>query len=259
MHPFLFQIGGFRFPTYGFFSLLALAFIVWIVRRHARREGLDPGRTTEAIILTVAVGYFGARAFEIAINWERYAANPKLILFSTGVFLGGLISAIAFGIWWFRRVGLPYLKGLDLIALTAASVEAIGRWGCFFSGCCWGTPTDVSWAVTFPEIGRRLHRGLPTEPIHPTQIYMSLIGFAILGVLVLLYRRKRFDGQIIVAFVALYAAARFFVEFVRGDADRGFLFGGLLSTSQALGIPLALGAAAAYVHLSRRARVQAAA
>jgi phosphatidylglycerol:prolipoprotein diacylglycerol transferase len=88
---------------------------------------------------------------------------------------------------------------------------------------------------------------------------MSLIGFAILGVLVLLYRRKRFDGQIIVAFVALYAAARFFVEFVRGDADRGFLFGGLLSTSQALGIPLALGAAAAYVHLSRRARVQAAA
>src|SRR5262245_40373580 len=108
MHPFLFQIGHFRFPTYGFFSLLALAVAVLLIRRFARREGLDPGEAADAIVLTIAVGYFGARALELAINWKRYFATPgglKLILVSTGVFLGGVIAAIPFCIWWFRRIG----------------------------------------------------------------------------------------------------------------------------------------------------------
>ena len=256
MHPFLFQIGHYRFPTYGFFSLLALAVGILLIRRFARREGLNPGEAADAIVLTLAVGYFGARALELAINWRRYFATPgglKLVLFSTGVFLGGVIVAIPFCIWWFRRIGLPFLKGLDLLALAGATAEAVGRWGCFCSGCCWGTPTDLPWAVTFPEIARRLHAGLPSVPIHPTQIYFSIAGWLILGVLVLLYRRKRFDGQIIAAFVGLYCVARFFLEYVRGDAERGFVFGGLLSTSQALGIVLAITAAAAYVVLARRA------
>jgi phosphatidylglycerol---prolipoprotein diacylglyceryl transferase len=257
MHPFLFQIGHFRFPTYGFFSLLALAVAVWLVRRYARREGLDPSETSEAIVLTIAVGFFGARVFELVINWKRYFATPgglKLIFFSTGVFLGGLIVAIPFCIYWFRRIRLPFLQGLDLLALTATVTEGVGRWGCFFSGCCWGTPSDLPWAVTFPDIARRLHAGLPTVPLHPTQIYMSMISWAILGVLILLYRHKRFHGQIITVYVMLYTVARFGIEYVRGDEERGFVFGGLLSTSQFLSLLLAAAAAVAYVVLARRAR-----
>ena len=258
MHPFLLELGRFRMPTYGFISLCALAVAIVLIRRYARIEGLDPSQISEAIVLTIAVGFFGARLFEVAINWDRYFGHRgglKLLLFSTGVFLGGLLTAIPFCIFWFRHIRLPVLQGLDILALTGGVAEGVGRWGCYFSGCCYGTPTDLPWAVTFPEIGRRLHAGLPGVPIHPTQIYMSLNSLAILGVLLLLYRRKRFHGRIISVYVLLYAITRFFIEFVRGDADRGFVFGGRLSTSQFLGLLLAVAAGAAYLGLDARHRL----
>jgi phosphatidylglycerol:prolipoprotein diacylglycerol transferase len=108
--------------------------------------------------------------------------------------------------------------------------------------------------VTFPEIARRMHPGLPGVPIHPTQIYMSLNALLILGILVLLYRNKRFHGRIISVYVLLYATTRFFIELVRGDADRGFVFGSQLSTSQFLGLLLAILAGMTYLALDRRHR-----
>ena len=257
MHPFLFQFGQFRLPTYGVIALCALGIAVLLIRRYARIEGLDPGATSEAIVLTLAVGFFGARLFEAVVNWDRYFGRPdgwKDLRFATGVFFGGLLTAIPFGIYWFRRTGIPVLVGLDLLALTGCIAEGVGRWGCFFSGCCWGTPTQRPWAVTFPDAARRLHPGLPDVPLHPTQVYMSLISLSILSVLLLLYRKKRFDGQIISVYVVLYAVTRFFIEFVRGDAERGFVFGGRLSTSQAVAPVVALAGIVAGVILARRHR-----
>ena len=83
-------------PTYGFISLCALAVAVVFVHRYARIEGLDPKEAVDAIVLTIAVGFFGARIFEALVNWDRYFGHPgglKLLLFSTGVFFGGLITA----------------------------------------------------------------------------------------------------------------------------------------------------------------------
>ena len=174
------------------------------------------------------------------------------------MFVGGLIAAIPFAIWWFRRIGLPYLQGLDIVALVASIADGVGRWGCFASGCCWGTPTDLPWAVTFPELARRMHPDLPGVPLHPTQIYMSVTSLAILGLLMLLYRRQRFHGQIIAAYLVVYAIVRFWLEYVRGDAERGFVLGGLLSTSQFVGIGLAAAGAALYLVLDRRHRASGA-
>ena len=108
--------------------------------------------------------------------------------------------------------------------------------------------------MTFPEIARRLHAGLPDAPIHPTQIYMSLNAAAILGVLMLLYRKKRFHGRIIVAYVLIYAPTRFILEFFRGDPDRGSVFSGRLSTSQLLSLLMAVLALFVYRSLARRHR-----
>jgi phosphatidylglycerol:prolipoprotein diacylglycerol transferase len=257
MHPFLFQIGSFRIPTYGVISVLALLAVIFLVRRYARLEGRDPSQVTDAMVLTVAVGYVGARLFELVVNWERYTSSPngaRLLLVSTGVFVGGLITAIPFAIFWFRRIRLPFLQGLDIVALVAATADGVGRWGCFFSGCCWGTPSNLPWAVTFPELARKIHHGLPAVPLHPTQIYMSLTSLAILGLLVWVYRSKRFHGQILAVYLVVYAIARFLLENVRGDEERGFVLGGLLSTSQAVGIGLALAGIAMYVALDRRHR-----
>lgn len=255
MHPFLFHIGTFAVPTYGLFAVAALLAAVWIVRRYARIEGLDPTKTSDAIVLTVAVGFVGARVLELLINWERYVGTPggwKALSLSAGVYYGGLLTAIPFGIFWFRKAGIPMLVGLDILALVAAVAMGVGRWGCFFSGCCWGTPTDLPWAVTFPAIAQRLHKGLPGVPLHPTQIYISLYSFAILGLLIGIYRNKRFHGRLIATYLIVEAIARFGIEFVRGDEERRFVFGGLLSTSQFLGLLLLVGGATAYALLARR-------
>jgi phosphatidylglycerol:prolipoprotein diacylglycerol transferase len=87
-------------------------------------------------------------------------------------------------------------------------------------------------------------------PVHPTQIYESAASLAIAAIcLMWVHPRKRYDGQVFAAFLVLYAVARFFLEILRRD-DRGAIFG--LSTSQALGVPLVLGAA--IIHM-RRGRV----
>jgi phosphatidylglycerol:prolipoprotein diacylglycerol transferase len=257
VHPFLFSVFGFHVPTYGLFSVAALLVATAISRRYARVEGLDPTRMTDAIVLTCAVGLVGARLLEVAVNWRRYFVEPgglELLPFSTGVFLGAVVTAVPFGYFWLRRLGVPILQGLDILGLVGVAALGVGRWGCFFSGCCWGTPTDLPWAVTFPEAGRRLHRGLPPDPIHPTQIYESLLALAILGVLTAVYPRKRFHGQIILMFLGLYSIGRFGLEFVRGDAERGFLFGGLVSTSQFIGLGLVALSAVSWVILGRRQR-----
>ena len=68
-------------------------------------------------------------------------------------------------------------------------------------------------------------------------------------------RRKRFDGQVTLAYVILYAIVRFVIEFYRGDAVRGSVFGGTLSTSQFIALLMVLAAAVALPYVSKRNRV----
>ena len=77
-------------------------------------------------------------------------------------------------------------------------------------------------------------------PLHPVQLYESLACFLLFGFLVWLARRKQFDGEIILAYSLLYAILRFFIEYVRGDEDRGFVFGGALSISQFIAVLIAM-------------------
>jgi phosphatidylglycerol:prolipoprotein diacylglycerol transferase len=82
------------------------------------------------------------------------------------------------------------------------------------------------------------------------QLYESMACLLLFVLLVRLARRKRFEGEVILAYTLAYAIARFLLEFLRGDADRGFVFGGLLSTSQF--IATILGPVAMVLWLVRR-------
>jgi phosphatidylglycerol:prolipoprotein diacylglycerol transferase len=141
-----------------------------------------------------------------------------------------------------------------------------GRMGCLLAGCCFGTPWDSPWALTFPPFSPASEAqyrasllknpGLESLAVHPTQLYESFGAFALAAFLMLyLHGRKRYDGQVFVAFVAGYAALRFVLEFFRSD-DRGGLLG--LSTSQLIGLGLVAGAAFAHQRLKQRAEKLAA-
>jgi phosphatidylglycerol:prolipoprotein diacylglycerol transferase len=121
----------------------------------------------------------------------------------------------------------------DLCGPAIALGQGIGRIGCFMAGDDYGKPTDLPWAVIFTDPEAVEIGGTPLGiPLHPVQLYESLICLGLFFFLVWLTRRKRFEGEIILAYSILYAVARFLLEYLRGDADRGFVFGGLLSVSQ---------------------------
>lgn len=82
-------------------------------------------------------------------------------------------------------------------------------------------------------------------------MYESAVCFLLFLFLWWLARRKRFHGEVILAYAFLYAIARFLIEYFRGDADRGFVFGGLFSTSQLIAIALAITSLALFIARSR--------
>ncbi|MEZ4223781.1 MAG: prolipoprotein diacylglyceryl transferase [Polyangiaceae bacterium] len=179
-------------------------------------------------------------------------------------YYGGFIGASAAAWFLLARDRFPFWKAADMAGMVIPIGLGFGRMGCLLAGCCFGKPSSVPWALVFPSHSpaseSQFKAGLlqsPFEPslaVHPTQVYESAGSFAIAAVLILwLGSRKRYDGQIFLAFVALYAIVRFVLEFWRSD-DRGGLLG--LSTSQLIGVLLV--AAVVYFHRWRVARVNAA-
>ena len=115
------------------------------------------------------------------------------------------------------------------------------------AGDDYGSPSSVPWAVTFTDPDAAAIGGAPLGvPLHPVQLYESLFCFALFFVLIRLARHKTFDGQILIAYSVLYAIGRFVIEYFRGDVDRGFLFGGIFSTSQFIAVVIFVMAVAAF-------------
>lgn len=261
MFPRLIQIGSFYLPTYG--VLLAIAYLVgiWMLRRKARAEGLPEQKIFDFSLYVLAAAILGAKLLLVIVEFRRYAANPASlveVLRSGGVFYGGLIAATAVGVWYMRRHRLPAWKIADMGAPSIALGEAIGRWGCFAAGCCYGKPTDLPFGVTFTDPFANEAVGTPLNvALHPTQLYLSLNALLIFFVLQWAYRRRTFDGEVFWLYVLLYAITRGILETFRGDSIRGFLVPGVLSTSQFIGLLAAASAVGMLVYLSRRRRAAA--
>jgi phosphatidylglycerol---prolipoprotein diacylglyceryl transferase len=238
MHPILISIGSFHLPTYGFLLASALLAAVYTVIRLGRREGLDEGRLLDFSVWLIIVGLLGAKVLMIVSEWSYYRHNlGEILSWSTlqagGVFYGGFAAATLFALWYVRAYHLPLLKVFDVYAPAIALGQSVGRLGCFAAGCDYGKPTLSFLHVVFTNPIAHDVTGVPLGvPLHPAQVYESLATLTIFGILLWQYRRKTRDGQIFLLYLSLYALARFFLEFLRGDEDRGFVFNHLFSTSQ---------------------------
>jgi phosphatidylglycerol---prolipoprotein diacylglyceryl transferase len=264
MYPRLFTIPLFRtdFTLHTYGVLLAIAFIVglWVVGRQARRSGMDAGQTMDLAVYSLIGGLIGARLLLLVVDWDTYSKNPRelfSLLQSGGVFYGGLIGGLLVAWWYIRRHAIPGWRAADVLAPGVVMGQAIGRLGCLAAGCCFGKPTDVPWAVTFRDMWAARQAQTPVDvPLHPSQVYESIAAALIFVVLVWMAPRKRFHGQIALAYIVLYSAARFGLEYFRGDVSRGFV--GPLSTSQVIALLLLVGAVALVPYLSKRQRAGAA-
>jgi phosphatidylglycerol:prolipoprotein diacylglycerol transferase len=237
--------------------VLAILAAICIILRLGRREGLDSSQLLDFSTWLLVVALFGAKALMVLADWDYYRQNPgEIFSWSTflagGVWYGGFIAAFLFATWYIWLHHLPFWKVVDVYAPALSLGLGVGRIGCFAAGCDYGKPTTSAWGVVFTNPLSHQVTGVPLGiPLYPTQPIMSLASLSIFAILMWRYPKKSRDGEIFVLYLALYAVARFFIEFLRGDEDRGFVFHHLLSTSQFIAI-LAFAAAVWMALILRR-------
>ncbi len=238
MHPILISIGSFHLPTYGVLLVMAILGGIYTAMRLGRRVGLDSALILDFCTWLILVALVGAKILLVLTDWSYYRANPgEIFSFSTflagGVFYGGFLAALLFTVWYVRVQKLSFWKLADVLAPGVALGQSVGRLGCFSAGCDYGKPTTAPWGVVFTSTFAHEVTGVPLGVrLHPAQLYESITTFVIFGLLLWWFPKKKRDGDIFLGYVGLYAMARFFLEFLRGDEDRGFVFHHLLSTSQ---------------------------
>jgi phosphatidylglycerol:prolipoprotein diacylglycerol transferase len=168
--------------------------------------------------------------------------------------------------YYLHRKNLPVWKMADVLAPSVALGSAFGRIGCLMHGCCFGRVCSVGlpWGIQFPNgspAWDKQHEGGlvgaldPSLPVHPTEIYDSLLNFCFYLFLAWLFRRKKFDGQVFSVYLIGYAILRSFVEYFRGDYPVHYL-GGIATPAQVVSIGNILGGVLLLFLLPRPRRVE---
>ena len=159
----------------------------------ALKKGVDPDSLFDFFILLFVAGVLGGRLLHMALNPASYQDLQAVLdlrdggLSIHGVLLGGLIAVIVY--CHVKKVRLGQL--LDIVVPGVALGQSIGRWGCLFNGCCYGTLTGGAWGVL-----TRYAPGLR----HPYPIYESMLDFLLFILLLKMSERVKFDGVCLVYF-----------------------------------------------------------
>lgn len=259
MFPRLFTVGDFfTLHTYGLLVATGLLVGIYTASRFAPRAGVERELVWNLGVYMALAGLVGARILMVLFEWRYFASNPReffssVAFYAGGVWYGGLLFAVSIAVWYVFRHSLSFTTLGDVYAPGVALGHSIGRLGCFAAGCCWGKPTNLPWAVTFINPYSARIVGVPLGvPLHPTQLYEAAAEGVIFALLVLLWRRRSFPGQVFAGYLMLYAVARFVIEFFRGDPRGGFYFGDTLSIAQVISIALFAVAGAYWLYQRRR-------
>jgi phosphatidylglycerol---prolipoprotein diacylglyceryl transferase len=285
MFPRLLHLGRFNLPTYGVLSAIGLILGLIICVRLAKREGIDEDRAWDLGIYSIIAAILGSKLMLLVTNWafwagelplvfsrhtlpailrgewkEAHAAAALTLVQAGGVWYGGLLLGSGVAVLYMWRHRMPVLKTFDAYAPGIAFGHILGRVGCFAAGCCYGEPTNLPWGVTFTDPLAQALSGTPLHvPLHPTQLYEALVNALIFAILLWLFRRKRFDGQVLGAYFFLYGVARYLLEFFRADPERGSVFHGAMTMTQLIAICLVVTGGLLWLRRGAPRRIEAAA
>ena len=245
--PTAFTVFGIQMQLYGIIITLGLILALVYCLPKMKRFGLDSDRPLDVVIGGVLGGIVGARIYYVIMRWDEYKWDWKAIINTRNgglAIYGGLIGAILVGLIICKVRKVKILPMLDVTVLGFLIGQGIGRWGNFINQEAFGTNTDSFLGMTGGTIQRSISDSMQIggdlyqegvnmlweKPVHPCFLYESvwcLLGFVILA---FWSKRRKYDGQIFLMYLAWYGAERFFVEGRRTDS----LMLGNIRVSQAL-------------------------
>ncbi len=257
--PVLVQIGPLPIRWYALAYIAGLIGGWWLARRIVAQNMAWGARARPAseslddMLVYAALGVVlgGRLGYVLFYNPAFFLAHPASIpaIWEGGMsFHGGLVGA-TLGLWLFaRRVKVPFLSVFDLTACVTPIGIFFGRLANFIKPELWGRPTDVDWAMVFPDIAAG------PFPRHPSQLYEAALEGVVLFLVLLVARRMgalRRPGLTTGIFAIGYGVARIVCEFFREpDAQLGFLFGGA-TMGMLLSLPLIAAGVGFLVHALR--------
>lgn len=263
--PTLIMIGDLDIRWYGLMWALAILAAERICSMTFKHEGLPP-RTLESAFIWIVLGTFiGARVGHcLFYEPETYLPEPWRII--TDIRDGGMAShgatiGIILGIWFFvRRNRLPFVWGLDRIAIVAPLSGAIIRLGNLFNSEIVGYPTDLPWGFQFPRCSEdRYLESLADVPArHPTQLYEALCYLITFALILWIYYRwdagRRRPGLLFgIAMIGIFLT-RFFIEFLK-ERQEAFEEGWALDMGQLLSLPFIIIGIVVIIYSLRRPAV----
>jgi phosphatidylglycerol:prolipoprotein diacylglycerol transferase len=236
VHPHLFQFGRLVLPTYGFLVALGTVVSLLLLVRTARLLSLDTEKIWSVALLAIVTALIGGNILLFLFRWPRYGLGVAL----TQVGIATVASVV-----YADRLGLPIRRIGDAFAPSLALGSAVASIACLEAGCDYGTPSHLPWAVIFKDPAAA--PGTPLGvPLHPTQLYASLLEFLLFVFLMWLLHRPHYDGEILGAWLFLAGLSSSLLTFVRGD--------GVLA-AQLVGAVMVLAGGLLWLHRSPAAQV----
>lgn len=221
MHQYLFFIGGFPIRAYG--TMLALAIICGgsVAYFLLKKDGRGWHQHIIDFSITVAIaGLIGARLWDVFFfDWQYYGNHLLEIPFvwQGGMAIqGGVVLGTLAGYWYLRKHNIDFWAFADIFAPALILAQSVGRMANLFNGDAFGHPTGGNFGILYPESTLAYHT-YGNQPLWPAEIWEGQIDILIFVALILFSSFKHAKGQVFVLYAILYSAARFCLEFLRGD------------------------------------------
>lgn len=247
----LFNFGGISVYSYGVMVVIGLMLGITLAYRRAQQLGENPKNILDLSLYLMVSALIGARSVYVFLHWH-YFKNHLLhvLLINQGglVFYGASIAGIITAFLFLKIKQLNIGNYFDICAPSLALGQAFGRVGCYLNGCCFGKIVfcpQMQWlGVRFPVVCEKMSSGFPSEiigspaylhhfnqglikhsalhslAVYPTQLFSAFLNLFIFFIVVYLFKKRIFHGQIWLLYVFLYGFSRFFIEFLRDDTPR---------------------------------------
>jgi len=259
MHPEITSLGPLHLKFYGL--ALTTSFLVgtFLAMRRARKAGVSEDLIVWLSLLVLALAVVGSRTLYVVTHLDEFGRPPLdfFKLWEGGLSMyGGVVLAVAGGLAFLRARTKTVWLVCDVVAPSIALGEAITRLGCFMNGCCFGTPTDLPWAVRFPDDSFSA-MVFPGCALQPSQLYSFAAALVVFFLVLGAGRRIKYAGGLFWLCILLLSCARFLIDFTRyyGGSDfLGRLDGLSFNNNQLVALCLVVVSAVAMRVLKARSR-----
>ena len=226
--PSTIQLGPLTIHFYGLIIAVGMLLAVLYASKRSKEFGLKEDDLIDGVLWVAPFAIICARLYYCIFEWDQYASNPIFILYiwNGGLAIYGGVLGAVIGLSVFCKVRkIKATAMMDVVSLGLLIGQLVGRWGNFMNREAFGAPTD-----SFLRMGLYNTATGAVEYYHPTFLYESLWNFVGFLLLHFLSKKRKYDGQVALGYVAWYGLGRAFIEGLRMDS----LYWGPFRVSQVL-------------------------